>query len=483
MKTEIIFGPPGTGKTTELLRIIESLLTGGVKPEKIAYLSFTRKATEEAVDRAIEAFGFCKNQFPYFRTLHSLAFSLAGMRRERVMQPNHYKEVCESLSIEYTGRINLEDGSGSEGDQYLTLIQLARSKGQGLKETWSDSGSDLDWHDLDLFSRTLDQYKKSNHLYDFADMIDTFIKNKLPNMHLDALIVDEAQDLSTTQWQMIDILMGVSERVYIAGDDDQAIYQWSGADVKRFMSIKGEKRVLGKSYRLPQQIFDFSKSISDGISQRVSKTWEPVSAGGCVEFHPSLHDIDISEGSWLLLARNKYLMNDLFEFVKYQGFGYSSPYGSAVNRKHLKAIKFWEYLRRGGSITNLQAKDVVGMIQGRVVVPRKDRITLNDLEVDGDLFWHDALDRIPAETREYYLTILRNGERLDQEPRIHINTIHGVKGGEADNVLLISDMSYRTWKDMEENPDGEHRVFYVGATRARKNLHILEPQSNFFYNF
>ena len=66
---QIILGPPGTGKTTTLLNIVEGSLKRGVPPEKIAYLAFTRKAANEAQERAMVQFGFDADRFPFFRTL------------------------------------------------------------------------------------------------------------------------------------------------------------------------------------------------------------------------------------------------------------------------------------------------------------------------------------------------------------------------------------------------------------------------------
>ena len=73
-----IYGPPGTGKTTKLLNIIEEAIADGVNPERIAFLSFTRKAAQEAIDRASLKFNLDQKHFPHFRTLHSLAFRWAG---------------------------------------------------------------------------------------------------------------------------------------------------------------------------------------------------------------------------------------------------------------------------------------------------------------------------------------------------------------------------------------------------------------------
>ena len=70
----------------------------------------------------------------------------------------------------------------------------------------------------------------------------------------------------------------------------------------------------------------------------------------------------------------------------------------------------------------------------------------------------------------------RNGEKLNEKPRIELSTIHAAKGGEATNVVLLTDLTQNTMKGYERNPDDENRLFYVGATRTKENLHIVEPK-------
>jgi ATP-dependent exoDNAse (exonuclease V) alpha subunit len=76
---------------------------------------------------------------------------------------------------------------------------------------------------------------------------------------------------------------------------------------------------------------------------------------------------------------------------------------------------------------------------------------------------------------------LESGEKFDDDnPRIVLSTIHKAKGGEADNVALLlkSSKACCTMGD----PDCEKRVFYVGATRAKQNLHIIEaPAANWSF--
>ena len=68
------------------------------------------------------------------------------------------------------------------------------------------------------------------------------------------------------------------------------------------------------------------------------------------------------------------------------------------------------------------------------------------------------------------------------EARIKVSTIHGVKGEEAENVVLFTDMPYPAYKSATEiNADPEHRVFYVGVTRTRQTLFITSHDSEHQY--
>jgi ATP-dependent exoDNAse (exonuclease V) beta subunit len=93
--------------------------------------------------------------------------------------------------------------------------------------------------------------------------------------------------------------------------------------------------------------------------------------------------------------------------------------------------------------------------------------------------WEHALDKVPN-TRSIYLRAImtRDKEELKKEPRIKLSTIHGAKGGEADHVMLLTDLSRKADEGFIKNRDSERRVFYVGATRAKKSLHIIRSNSS-----
>jgi superfamily I DNA/RNA helicase len=91
--------------------------------------------------------------------------------------------------------------------------------------------------------------------------------------------------------------------------------------------------------------------------------------------------------------------------------------------------------------------------------------------------WYEVL-RVSETERIYITSVRRMGESiLTGTPRIKISTIHKAKGGEADNVALLLDSSRACVESMDQ--DSEIRTFYVGLTRAKKSLHIIESQSHY----
>lgn len=462
----VLYGPPGTGKTTALLDIVDRELASGTSPTRIAFLSFTRKATEEARDRAIERFGFDKKELPWFRTIHSLAFNRLGLRRDEVMGPKAYRQVGEALGLTFSGRHDEDEGLPTgrhKGDRYAFLDGFSRARCIRAEEAFrlcvdpTDS-EDLDWWEFRRFRYTLARYKDDNGLVDFSDMLEL---DQAP-LDVDAVIVDEAQDLSTAQHAYLErTVFPYAKRIYVAGDDDQAIFQWSGADVRAFQQMPGERTVLNQSHRVPRQVHRAAERISRGIRARCPKAYRPKAEEGLVKYHLTPDTVDLSEGSWLLLARNAHLLNPLVALVRGQGLPYCYRGESAVSRRHVDAIRAWERRRRGEALDAAELELVASMAH-RGARP--------------ELIWHEALALKPQD-REWYISILRRGESLTKPPRINISTIHGVKGGEADNVLLLSDMSARTWAGYQRDEDGERRCWYVGVTRARRELHVVQPMT------
>ena len=117
----------------------------------------------------------------------------------------------------------------------LRIIQLAKLRGITPEQQYNlkEHTQDIEIGQLKQFVYDLNQYKKEYNLIDFTDMIKEFVLlDKSPKF--DVVFIDEAQDLSRSQWGMAKCIWDKTKHTYIAGDDDQAIFRWAGADVDSF---------------------------------------------------------------------------------------------------------------------------------------------------------------------------------------------------------------------------------------------------------
>ena len=96
--------------------------------------------------------------------------------------------------------------------------------------------------------------------------------------------------------------------------------------------------------------------------------------------------------------------------------------------------------------------------------------------------WDKAFDDLGDNEIRKIKKLIHKGEDLSKDPRIKISTIHGVKGNERDNVILFTDLSNAAYNEYLEDPDDEHRLFYVGVTRAKKRLNIIYPKTERGYD-
>ena len=245
------------------------------------------------------------------------------------------------------------------------------------------------------------KYKKENGLYDFTDMLESY-ESSLP---IDICIIDEAQDLSSLQYKMAIRASSSASEVYIAGDDDQAIFGWAGADITKFLSLKGKKRILPKSYRIPSSVHNIAGDVVKRIKNRYPKEWQPRDEKGSVEYVVSEQDIDFSgEGTWMLLSRSKYLLNRYKQAVRQQGFAYNIYGKSSLDSEETRAIISWERMRKGESISNHEAKNIVNFLGFKVKLEKLEKYFINDIGLPSDAKqydWMKVLKGIAPDEREY----------------------------------------------------------------------------------
>ena len=467
-----VVGPPGTGKTRRLLNNVQRYSDIGVPLNKIGYFAFTRKAAGEARDRFLKVkTELTKKDIRYFQTLHSLAFNTLGLKEENVMQELNYKVIGETcgIQIKYASyETNNWNGIFSSDSEYLSMINLARVREISVMDQLdrNEHLSRIERDKLDAIEQEINSYKKVFGLIDFTDMIQKFL-DKGVSPKFDVIFVDEAQDLSLIQWSMIKkIEKDTNCDVWVAGDDDQAIFGWAGADVDSFINWEAQELPLKQSERVPTIIQKKALNVIDRIQEnRIDKEYFPKAESGEIFERYKLSDIDMSKGDWLILTRTKSLLKPVITFLKKKGFFFNTAQGNSIGKSLYEDIQNWSKLQKKIELPEIQVQRIRERIEGSMNLSLK---------------WYDVFNKLTDSQITYMKLLLLNGENPTEDARIKVSTIHGAKGGEATNVVLFLNETANTIKGAKKSAakqDEEYRVWYVGITRSMKNLYLIKSQN------
>ena len=527
MHRHIVIGPPGTGKTTFLKNKVDDIIKQGkAQPNEIGYFSFTVKAAEEIRNRvARESWSEneLKKMYPYFCTLHSLAYKCLRLEAHEIMDELDYMELSDMTGRKFVNKMKKGNGIDismpTAQSQYQDTINLAYAKYPNDEDRLSKIFKEVKLSDYGARStilqmdKDLSNFKKDRHKLEYVDYFNSFLQCKNPPA-LKYLFIDEAQDLSAHQWMVVDMIQQISKPIetYVAGDDDQAIFRWAGADIEHFIAMaKNDNNTvipLTQSYRVPKSVHTLATKMAQSISNRIDKQYNPRDDEGerkVLNFRPL--NKSLSEGEWLILCRTHEIVKQVCESLDRYGWLYKCYGKSIVNEKIIEAIVAWTKLQKGEKVPGARVDTVYSFMDstrikrghGTFKGSHTELYTIDNLihsfglreNIGGDLFtktlyWYDVLNAKGIRKRIRYLrAVMRDGHKLDDKPRIEVSTIHASKGGERDNVMLLTDLSYgpyKSSKDTQQGRDDELRVFYVGATRAKKKLvivHTTEAQFEF----
>ena len=459
------YGPPGTGKTHRLISRAKAYVRKKTPLHKIGYFAFTRKAAKEARERM----PIDDKKLEHFQTLHSFAYNTLGLQEENIMQPFHYEDLGKQLGIrvKYSDKYNEEESHFLTcNDPYFQLIGRAINRDVSIREEFDRNEHDrkqIKWSTLKHIHDNLMEYKKQAKLQDFNDIINNVLE-KVPQF--DVIFIDEAQDLSPLQWKLYDKLKENSKDVYLAGDDDQAIFAWAGADVERFIKEPAKEKVLNKSKRISRSVQEESNKPVERISGiRKQKEYLPRDYEGECKYISNLGQVDLTKGKWLILTRTKNQLLELMKELRKKNLYYQSNRGRSYKVRLYKAAKLYTDWTKGKILEEKEEKEC------------KD--FMGDEHFNRKLNWYDVFVAAPEKEIRYIRLMLENGENLDEDARIFMSTIHAIKGGEQDNVILSlhqGDKIQKSIKRSVDKRDEEHRVWYVGITRARNNLYKLKAK-------
>tara|TARA_Y100001951_G_C11287195_1_gene269565 strand:- start:173 stop:1732 length:1560 start_codon:yes stop_codon:yes gene_type:complete len=516
IKRIIIPGPPGTGKTYRLVNtyLKEEVEVHKTPVKKIGFFTFSKNASEIAKRRAIQFLTKVDwdEDLKYFSTLHALGSRECSIDTNTQLLKGKKWDLFKSYVGGFAERLNFDtftadDGSIIYGNEYMKLINLARSRKIGLESQYNlqEHLNDISFKDLQYLNECLIKYKKENQMFEFIDMISLFIdKQKCPP--LDAVFLDEAQDLNNLQWDMFHYIESKAQRSYIAGDDDQAIMGFQGANSAHFVKLHKESEIdksLVKSRRVPKSVIKIAKSILEKIpsGERIIKEWQPTDYEGTVSFVSNYEAIDFSKGRWLIQTRTNKMLEPIKDFFEDKGFYYSSKKGNNLITKDLIiAIDSWTKLSEGQLIPAKLARKMYSYMTvtgGRIkrgfgngksfkeiseeVVNLEDLHKSHGLQAAGN--WQQAFDKPDERRKQYILALQENGEDISpvSRPRIRLSTIHGAKGDEDENIVHFLDLDILSYNEFQRNPHPEHRLQFVGVTRTISNLYIVNPTGPYGY--
>ena len=435
-----IYGPPGTGKTTRLVEIATTAIKNGINPEDVGYFAFTNVAADEAKERISASLNIEQSRFGNFSTLHSLATRMGGNEGKELCQKEHLQLFDKNISTreewlragdassivvrpihpvlsEYSIMLNRKDKTPKFTDQSYDKAESLLSQYYGPIVNRDNVLAYAEKYYIEY-----EKFKKDKNLADFNDVVscvakDSFPVEKIPTFEL--LIVDEAQDLSALQWDLVTKLSKHARQTILAGDDDQAIMESFGAAPELFNNFQTTEpdEVLPISYRLPKNI----KNFIDKLFPPKWGTWAGRKEKIWTENPNARHEGEV-------INSTKRDANS------------SSP----SQNVHMEPLSLDKLLR----IVE-QSKEQEWLIMAPT------RATCGKIST-----CLEAL-MIPH--------FCHRKDVLSTKNKILVQTIHTSKGMGSDNVAVVS-LTRGDMKMLEE----DSRLKYVAYTRSKKNLYLVK---------
>lgn len=512
-----IFGPPGTGKTTRLKKEVTTAAKH-FGSRKVFIASFTRTAAAELVSRNLPV------ERQQIGTLHRHAYDSLG--RPDMVNVEEWNETYPQLEITRAVAGDPDDIGATEqvkattkGDELMQQLQMARAR-MVPKDRWSGP--------LLSFAEKWDDFKKATKAIDFTDMIDmAYQETDAAPGEPDIGIFDETQDFTPLELALVR-KWGEKMKLYIlAGDDDQAIYSFKGADPNAFLNPQlpdNQVITLPQSYRVPKKVQAYAERWVKQIKKRHPKEYRPRDAEGQLQRLPqatirrpeaAVHDAmkRIEEGKTVMfLTSCAHMLRPLMKVLRREGLIYHNPYKqergdwNPVTPFRGPAKRLLDFLRPDSDVwgeharlwTPEELRNWVKVMKAKGVIRHGMKKKLDPKYLDSEdpvavsfceqLFedkawleiatrkgpeWFEAhLLQSKRKSHEYVLDIAKKygARRLMKEPDVIVGTIHSVKGGQADVVYLFPDLSPAGMKEWTRNRDGIIRSYYVGMTRCKETL-------------
>lgn len=502
-KISKIIGCPGGGKTTRVMQLIEQA-TKKYDPERIGAVSLTNAAVEEIKDRVSANTVVSKPLLKNIRTMHSHCYRMLGLGSDD-MAEKHIKDFNEKYpqfaippASATRGNRDDEEEENQQDNKYTQKLfadmNILRNRLTPMNQWPTDV--------VDMWT-AWKAWMDDEGLLDFTGYMERVIEEKLM-LDVDVLFVDESQDLSQLQVNLIETWSQGTVATLYVGDSDQAIFRFSGSVPEAFINIKaGYNERLDRSYRLPSDVHRYAMEVIRQACNREDFDYVPNPERGvgnvisCMEPDLSL------EGTHMIICRCNYQTAHWVNMVMSAGHAWHNPYRPDDKSWNPQLTQSWEVVSTWLSLLDGQYVDFKRLrkmvhrmyVDGNLDRGAKTKITrdMKDPQPMVNLMDLKDLGFLPEVLEKHVSDIFNLSgkagqlisnrvtkdttcESFNEKPRIIIGTCHSVKGGESDHVWVDTTTTPRIYGDMMTNDNSlydEARVAYVAVTRAKQTVGIL----------
>ena len=453
------------------------------RPEELAFVTFTRKGAEEGLRRVCSKLMFEPEDLPYFRTLHSLTFHALNLKGTQMFGRLDQRKFNKEFGYN-VNRCEVDTGkvAPTRDSLYLDFYDMERSGALTSKQL---AEADIEKAYYNQIVRNYEAYKAREEKVDFFDCLIKYVENgeALP---VKVAMIDEAQDITALQWKVIDKAFRKAEKIIIAGDDKQSIYAYSGARPDFLIQLSKQFPVehLSKSYRIPYSVYKLSVAITNFIGEKTEQKAEPrmENGEGMVMQLNGLERIlnfldesciknDPDKTAWYILARNNCFLEEPKKVLEEALIPYWTAEGFFMGGEIMKRLKDYENFKMEGYRDPKKKEDF------------QRKFGIEDFTqpfTETNLFTEGRKWVYASYIEKYGLKKLE--EMCKWNPQVLVSTIHHVKGGEAKNVAIMLDTTRKTKGNVFENIDEELRILYVGVTRAKENLFLIDSKNGEGYD-
>lgn len=288
----LIAAGAGSGKTKTLTNRLAHLLKNGVKPENIVAITFTNKAAKEMQDRIFNLDHRSSIiDHLFVGTFHSFGARILKQEAKLANRTQSYTIFDDDDSLSLLKKIMKALDISKEQHNPLALHKkISQIKNEFLDPQEFDKITNL------VFLKYEEALVKNN-AFDFDDLIEKVVKifQNHPSVlekyqkRFRHILVDEYQDINTSQYQLIWLLAQAAENINVVGDDQQAIYSFRGADFRNFLNFQNDwpnaKIVkLEQNYRSSGTIITAASSVIKNNKLQTPKTlWTENSVGETIK--------------------------------------------------------------------------------------------------------------------------------------------------------------------------------------------------------